>query len=599
MYKGRKIIGLVIVWAFIWGGSVLGAPFEMGSEKGVGVRAEGMGGAFGAIADDPSAISYNPAGLTQIYQIYPNIMYGLLNNEKGSLLFGGIVIPWKSNAQWAISGQLCEDEDVNLKENIYGLTYAFKFNEFFSMGTILKYFIGSQDNEDFNGIGCNLGLLYKLPIKNEDSFSIGITIQDPKTEIKGDGDTKSYVLSPLLKLSTAYRFGNNSVVALDLNNFSVEDAISHNEDYSLHIGMEQWFPLKESRVGLRVGYNNSNEFTTIKGNYTAGLSYKDKSGLGVDYAYLNPEKNDAGEIHKINLKWYPEKELPISSPKEIPVEISSLHRVVLPPEVSPSLLSPPPYLYVTCTPSVFLPEGYPIYATSTTFVIKAEDDTGISEWTLYVYDRSNIIFAKFGGSGPPPIQFSWNGKNHRGDTVLEGNRYYYALKAIDLDGNAAFSTVQRLDIGVMPVAYVSKESASPVSKQEVIITKEVVVTKKMAEKKMKIFFDVGKATLRKESYDILNKIAEMLKKYVDAKVSIAGHTDNQPIHTNEFPSNDSLSWGRAKVIKNYFINTGLIDEDAITIFGYDSTRPADTNDTTEGKQNNRRAEIIISYEETK
>ena len=103
-----------------------------------------------------------------------------------------------------------------------------------------------------------------------------------------------------------------------------------------------------------------------------------------------------------------------------------------------------------------------------------------------------------------------------------------------------------------------------------------------------IFFDFDKFTLRSESYPELNRVAEFLEEQPSIKVEISGNTDN--IGTEAY--NLNLSKRRAESVSNYLIKKGISKERITTTF-YGESRPRDTNDTKEGRQNNRRVEFTI------
>lgn len=102
-----------------------------------------------------------------------------------------------------------------------------------------------------------------------------------------------------------------------------------------------------------------------------------------------------------------------------------------------------------------------------------------------------------------------------------------------------------------------------------------------------VFFNTGSAELREDSKFELDNVASILKEY-DVAVEISGHTDN----TGNQDANTVLSQERATTVTNYLLNKG-ISSNKLTSVGYGQTRPADTNDTAEGRQNNRRIEMKI------
>ena len=103
-----------------------------------------------------------------------------------------------------------------------------------------------------------------------------------------------------------------------------------------------------------------------------------------------------------------------------------------------------------------------------------------------------------------------------------------------------------------------------------------------------IYFDSERATVRRDSIDIIDGIAQILIKYKDVKVDIIGHKDS--MGGEEY--NLILSEKRAKGVMQLLIERG-IDESRMTSFGSGETVPIDTNETEEGQANNRRVEIIV------
>lgn len=104
-------------------------------------------------------------------------------------------------------------------------------------------------------------------------------------------------------------------------------------------------------------------------------------------------------------------------------------------------------------------------------------------------------------------------------------------------------------------------------------------------------FNTGKYSLKPESYKALNDLVEILKIKSHLKIEIAGHTDN----IGEDEANKSLSQKRALAVKQYLIKKG-ITASRLTAVGYGETEPIASNDTAEGRQENRRTEARIIEE---
>jgi len=116
----------------------------------------------------------------------------------------------------------------------------------------------------------------------------------------------------------------------------------------------------------------------------------------------------------------------------------------------------------------------------------------------------------------------------------------------------------------------------------------VEVIKKLNEFSKTILFDLGKATIRKESYAVLQSIVDVMKEYPTAKFEIEGHTDS----SGSLQLNERLSKERAAAVKDYLITIGM-DASRLTSEGYGPSRPIADNKTAKGRQENRRVEISL------
>jgi chemotaxis protein MotB len=115
-----------------------------------------------------------------------------------------------------------------------------------------------------------------------------------------------------------------------------------------------------------------------------------------------------------------------------------------------------------------------------------------------------------------------------------------------------------------------------------------------------VLFDSGKAKIKSEAYPILDKVAVVLKKNVpQLNVGIEGHTDNQPIKFSGWKSNWELSTARALSVLHYLVDQKGIIPERLSAMGYGEYSPVASNDTKEGRQMNRRVEVVILPQLTK
>lgn len=103
-----------------------------------------------------------------------------------------------------------------------------------------------------------------------------------------------------------------------------------------------------------------------------------------------------------------------------------------------------------------------------------------------------------------------------------------------------------------------------------------------------IYFDTGSDRIRPESSGTLKEIGTMLKEHADLKLTIEGHTDN----VGAAAANQTLSDKRAAAVRQFLIDTYQIDAARLQAKGLGSTKPATSNDTPEGRQQNRRVELV-------
>lgn len=107
-----------------------------------------------------------------------------------------------------------------------------------------------------------------------------------------------------------------------------------------------------------------------------------------------------------------------------------------------------------------------------------------------------------------------------------------------------------------------------------------------------ILFDSGRTDVKKEGKEALAKVASVLATVPDRDFLVAGHTDNVPIKTSEFPSNWELSTRRAVEVVHFLVEKGMQPK-VLAAAGYGEFDPVAANDTKEHQAQNRRIEIVL------
>jgi len=105
-------------------------------------------------------------------------------------------------------------------------------------------------------------------------------------------------------------------------------------------------------------------------------------------------------------------------------------------------------------------------------------------------------------------------------------------------------------------------------------------------------FGSGEAKMKRGFLPVLKKIRDILKD-TKGRITVAGHSDNRPMYTKQFPSNWELSGARAATVARELLSTKELERKRFSIIGHADTIPIRENDTRTNRAYNRRVEIII------
>lgn len=112
----------------------------------------------------------------------------------------------------------------------------------------------------------------------------------------------------------------------------------------------------------------------------------------------------------------------------------------------------------------------------------------------------------------------------------------------------------------------------------------------------KILFDSGQAEIKKDGLKVIQRVGDILKKVTDRQIRVEGHTDNMQIGPrlrDKYPTNWELSTARATNVVRYLQDKVGIDPKLLSAAGLADNKPVVSNDTPEGRAQNRRIEIVL------
>ena len=112
----------------------------------------------------------------------------------------------------------------------------------------------------------------------------------------------------------------------------------------------------------------------------------------------------------------------------------------------------------------------------------------------------------------------------------------------------------------------------------------------------KILFDSGKTEIKKEGLKVLQSLGDVLNNFPEKSLQIEGHTDNVGISSRlreRFPSNWELSTARATSVVHFLQDTTGLPGERLVAAGYSEYQPLASNDTAEGRAQNRRIQILL------
>jgi len=285
---------------------------------GIGPRANAMGGAFSSIADDPSAIYWNPAGIAYSDNFQAIFTYSDMFADI-KLNYVGVIIPAGNLGNFAASvtamnyGEMqvtTENQPEGTGETFkpgsyaFGISYAKFITEDFSVGATAKLVTENIYHSNATGVSFDIGTIFKTPFYGI-RFASSITNYGTKMQITGDdllirydvdpqragsnNTTDAYIATEKFDLPLRLQIGiSKDFLFLDDQRFTlaVDGIVPNDNKQSVNVGGE--LALFNNMISLRGGYKALFLKDSQEG-LTLGIGFQyDRPGfinIGVDYAY--------------------------------------------------------------------------------------------------------------------------------------------------------------------------------------------------------------------------------------------------------------------------------------------------------------------------
>ncbi len=343
----RKVTILLLVFVLIALPRIGAAQNKVGTTAapfltiGIGSRAQAMGGAFTAMADDASSLYWNPAGIARLEKSEVTLVH---SNWLASMDFDYVgavfnIGPWGAigaSATLLNAGKMeitteQEQDGTGIFFDSYdmaaGLSYGYQFYDHFTIGGTLKYIHQQIWNETASGMGFDIGTLLITPLYD---IRLGMSISNFGTKMQMDGRDLIHYYDP-----DDTKFGNNENVYARISTdewklpltmrlglagevlntpqhrltLAMDWVVPNDNTEYYNVGMEYvhsgWFALRSGYRGLRPALNGGDIRFREKDNgagFTVGggiIFDMQMYGFVVDYAYEDYER--LGGVHRYSI----------------------------------------------------------------------------------------------------------------------------------------------------------------------------------------------------------------------------------------------------------------------------------------------------------
>lgn len=541
------------------------------------VRAQGMGDAFCSISDEPTSILINPAGLTKLKRMSLQSSYSplfIVDNDyvhnaivgfSSPVLFQEEKVKGAVGVSWSMLGS------SKYSENIFAVSYDHQPLDFLSVAGTVKILLwsGAQTvyfNNETEGplskfsVSVDAGLIYRP----SEAVSLGLAFSNLNQPDIASSSSKIEDHLPL-----GIRAGGSFSIEKTLVSFDFINkyyTFQEKAESTLCLGIEKDFSEFRFPVAIRGGVN----FPNLNGtNITCGASYKNPGGaLQIDYAMIISLTQATLFTNRFSFttSFAPVQELGEEKKKREEEEAQKR-----------------------------LEE-------------ESKKKAGEEEVKKKEEEERRLLEQKIRKEIEEKLRLEQEEEKKR----LEAEKAVREaeIEKAKLEIEKAKIEMEKMKLEMERAKAETEKKAGEEKKAKEEAEAKAAELKDKLEKLMKsmpkevsmketerglalslgssIFFSTGKSTLFSDAFPILDKIVEIVSAYPENKIIIEGYTDS----IGSRSSNLRLSTERAENVANYLIRNG-IDKSRISSAGYGTDKPIASNDTKEGRAQNRRVEIVI------
>ncbi len=535
-----------------------------------GVRGAGMGGAFTAVADDPTAPYWNTAGLAQIQHLEINAQHiSYLAGTNYEFLAGAVPLnPGSTLGLGASYDFVPSFNSTNNPSAIPGsasdlaieLGFGQSFGPNVSFGIGAKFINSNLLTFSATGEAVDGGLLLSTDHRE---LTLGLSVQNLGQLSSFSQYSTQEDLPMVYRAGLAYRFQpqdpTHFVVDVD-----VQKAIDSDPIYNA--GGEVWIGDKNVSVALRGGYS-LNDFNQDLGGLSGasmgvGVKFQDWE---LDYALV--PFGALGDTQRFSLTFELEPEEKIQPPaKQVAVQIQ-------------------PQIADFKTGSL----------KQATFELKPMARTDIKNWSLEITDPKGNILRTYSGKGVPPREIAWDGKDANGNVVAGGIFANYNLRTVDTRGQQVLASdpifrVSPTAIGEREAPVFAVEAAAPRPPAPPKMPENVQPLGLSGVIKLpSLSFREGNSEVSLDYENYLAQVARLIRKYPNSRVYIEGHADDEGSEDESL----RLSQYRADSVMRFLVEKENISPDNLYARGHGTAAPLEISGTEIAHMRNRRVDIII------